>query len=959
MARPLAAVNEAFARYGQPLYQAPNDQIKDMPLEGWGSPLQPVKPMAPAGSEPYSFQIWPGQNLIFTPRPDANYTAVDLMSVSTFPLARICIENVKDVLTSADREVMLKPRPGESKKDAARRAKGDENLLKLNRFFDRPDREHDWGEWTRQWVNDMLVGDWAALLVRRTRGGEIVEIPRIAGETIQKIIDKNGFTPLAPDPAYAQVWWGLPRVDFTTEQLVYKPRNIVPRGTLSSQLYGYSPTEQLAPEIEIGIQRLMFVLAYYTEGSIPGMLQVVPRGTPTEKIAEAMNWMNSELAGNLAKRRQIRMIQGWADNPKDENIQQTKEALLSDPYDDQLIRRLAFGYGTSAQRLLKQMNRASAEQADDSADTEGTRPYFVWMKSTCDYVIQVIMGMTDYEMKFDPSREPDIKKEMETITGYIKGMVLSPNQGREKLGEDPDPDPLADKLGTITATGWTPIDMLPADATVGTDGKITRTPPQKPDDEIVPAGGKPNGKPAKKPDDEGAKAYGFVGGAVEEEFERGRLEISKTSAHETRRAVIHPARLSPRSIVAKHKLESAVRETFRKGQKKTVRLLRRFVGIASKVRKKKYGNVQFVLSPEDAKKIFKVALHPDDLAPKGRDMQPHVTVLYGLHPEVTEEQINALTKGVGDVKITLGELEAFPAGEDGVPLVIRVESDKLRELRAKLEKLPHTKTFPEYKPHICVAYLKPETDASDYFNEGYPAEGETIVLSDLVFSDASMSQRSLEKAAEDPDVTAAEREILNAIASYWEQLADAAEEPIGEAAAVGADLGAMQLDITNDDMLSRINETAASYARRRAAEMVGMRRTADGELVENPDAKWAITETTREKLREIISDIFSGEAPSLPEIEERIQQAGIFSDTRASMIAKTEIANAQVNSNLNAWRESGLVKTVSWQTSADHDRDDVCDENEAGSPYKINEVPEFPAHPNCECVVVLDALEGE
>jgi hypothetical protein len=44
---------------------------------------------------------------------------------------------------------------------------------------------------------------------------------------------------------------------------------------------------------------------------------------------------------------------------------------------------------------------------------------------------------------------------------------------------------------------------------------------------------------------------------------------------------------------------------------------------------------------------------------------------------------------------------------------------------------------------------------------------------------------------------------------------------------------------------------------------------------------------------------------------------------------------------------------VTWLLSADHDKDDVCDELADGSPYDINDVPDLPAHPNCLCALVL------
>src|ERR1019366_9404943 len=117
--RPLGPMVAALSRFGQSLFQAPQDSIRGIDVDGWYSPLQPVKPLAPEGTEPKAFQYWAGQNLLGTPRPDAELTAAQLKNLSTYPLARICIENVKDEIGRTPFEIQLKPQPGETKKQTS------------------------------------------------------------------------------------------------------------------------------------------------------------------------------------------------------------------------------------------------------------------------------------------------------------------------------------------------------------------------------------------------------------------------------------------------------------------------------------------------------------------------------------------------------------------------------------------------------------------------------------------------------------------------------------------------------------------------------------------------------------------------------------------------------------------------------------------------------------------------
>lgn len=729
------------------LYQKPPNTIAGINQEtGWFSPFQPVQPYGPPGTEPRGFQTWAGQNLIFTPRVDAEFTAADLKTLATYPLARICIENVKDTVTRAPWEIQLRARPNETRQEVANRAKDDEILIKLNRFFEYPDREHNWQEWLRPLLDDLLVIDAPAILIRKTFKGDIVELPVIRGEMIVRYIDEQGWTPAPPSPAYAQNWWGLPLVNLTTDQLIYKPRNIVPRNSLSSNLYGMSPSEQLAPEIQVGIKRLQFVLSYYTEGSVPGVVQVVPRGTSPERIEEAMEWMNSQLAGNLAKRNQWRLVQGFNEPGKADQIVFSKEPLLAGLYDEKHIREIAYGYGTSPQRLMK-MIRTEGSASSDAAEVEGTLPWVLWVKGVIDYIIQRKMGFTDYEISINPYAEPDPLKNAAALTMLVAKAVITPNEARKRVGEELRPEPEADRLGVITGTGFVPVGVASVQAGVMVDEKgIIKPHPVTPNPNAVPGKGDSNasrgGTPASQEAGGGRSTGRNTGKPNGKESLDGKKKIKKRIG-----ARIEPGILTPESTQAVNHIEAAVNKVFQLQLARALGITQSHFHkvVGTILNKRKFGNVQFNLEPGDVQKILTIDVQGEHYAPKGRDVNPHVTVLWGFHPEVTAEQISAVTKGIGDIEIELGAFEAFPAGDDGIPLVIRVESEKLRKLRADLEALPHTKSWPDYKPHICIAYMKPDAPVQDYVDAGSPFAGETMTLKNLIYAGADYSASALEK----------------------------------------------------------------------------------------------------------------------------------------------------------------------------------------------------------------------
>jgi hypothetical protein len=446
--KPLGALAQTLTN----LFQAPPSTIRGVDTTDWFGPLQPIRPIAPEGTEPRGFQYYPGQNLIYTPRADEEYTAEQLRTASEYPLARTLIENVKDLVSRLPINVRLRRMPGETGKDYAKRKPDNAKLRDLADILDHPNPDENRQEFMRKLVEDMLVIDAASVLFRTSRKGQLMELRSIDGALITRYIDEQGYTPQPPSPAYAEVWYGTPMVDLTTRQLLYAARNIRPH-----RIYGYSPTAQAMPLIRLGMERLKFKLNAYEEGTIPDAMQIVPPGVPPDKIREAQNWINSDLAGNLAKRRQLRLIQGFHPEGKDQ-VLFPKQALLADTYDELEIMELCFIYGVSKQRLTKQMNRAASQMDQEAADKEGSEPWLDWAaNSIWNKIIQDYLGFKEYEAVYDDQVNTDPLKQAQMNEIEVKTGRKTINEWREDDGDDPRPEPEADQLMVYTGTGPIPL----------------------------------------------------------------------------------------------------------------------------------------------------------------------------------------------------------------------------------------------------------------------------------------------------------------------------------------------------------------------------------------------------------------------------------------------------------------------------------------------------------------------
>lgn len=148
-----------------------------------------------------------------------------------------------------------------------------------------------------------------------------------------------------------------------------------------------------------------------------------------------------------------------------------------------------------------------------------------------------------------------------------------------------------------------------------------------------------------------------------------------------------------------------------------------------------YSSTQFDLPPEIAEKVHAMAgrIHPDDLAADGVEHQPHLTVKYGLHTDDPDEVRRAVL-GQPPVAVTFDKVSVFQSAEHDV-LKVDVDSKALHALNAHIAaSLACTDTFPEYVPHVTVAYVKP--GLGDWLaNQMTDLVGHAHVFNRLTFSD--------------------------------------------------------------------------------------------------------------------------------------------------------------------------------------------------------------------------------
>lgn len=130
-------------------------------------------------------------------------------------------------------------------------------------------------------------------------------------------------------------------------------------------------------------------------------------------------------------------------------------------------------------------------------------------------------------------------------------------------------------------------------------------------------------------------------------------------------------------------------------------------------------------------------IRPEHLADDGIEVNPHITVKYGFtgSDKPVVEALRAILTRHGPVRVNLNKLSVFADTGDGDVLKIGVNSPELSRLYYQLSShfICVDRFYPQYNPHVTVAYLKPG------FSQGYvpyrtPLDNRELFLDEMVYS---------------------------------------------------------------------------------------------------------------------------------------------------------------------------------------------------------------------------------
>ena len=123
----------------------------------------------------------------------------------------------------------------------------------------------------------------------------------------------------------------------------------------------------------------------------------------------------------------------------------------------------------------------------------------------------------------------------------------------------------------------------------------------------------------------------------------------------------------------------------------------------------------------------------------GIEDEPHCTLLYGLHDTVT---ITDVTKIVNNYKFESCIVHNASLFENDYDVLkFDVDGDSLYDCNRGLKKLPFTSDYPDYHPHMTIAYL--ESGAGDAYVNTLKGKRWKLKPNYIIFSQANGSKTKI------------------------------------------------------------------------------------------------------------------------------------------------------------------------------------------------------------------------
>ena len=339
-------------------------------------------------------------------------------------------------------------------------------INRLKQFWEMPDPSNglNFTDWLAMALEEILVLDAWAVWPQQNVGGKLMGLQILDGSTIKPLIDDRGMRPMAPQPAYQQILYGFPRVEFeapdessdadgefTADQLAYFIKN-----RRAMTVYGYSPVERALALADIYVRRQQWLRKEYTDGVLPQIMFETDAdfGGNPELLRAYENIFNDDLSGQTEQRMRARVLpQGFKPVQFEGYGERFKDTL-----DEYLVNSICGHFGVQPSEIgfapKGGLGGAGHQQGQaESSEVIGLVPMADWVSRMLTSLSYNFLGMPrELEFKLMPSARENTEENAKVMDTKLKNGQLTINEARATEGLPLIETPEADMPMVIAGT---------------------------------------------------------------------------------------------------------------------------------------------------------------------------------------------------------------------------------------------------------------------------------------------------------------------------------------------------------------------------------------------------------------------------------------------------------------------------------------------------------------------------
>lgn len=420
----------------------PNLAGRDATMFSPGNPLPPQPGVDKAG-KPVAYQFPISYNTFPIDRSQGKPDIPSFQQLRTvaklYSGITLCERTWYDMIPRMKLKVSLRP---EMVAQGAEEKNYQKEIAFFQKWFEKPDGRRNLHTWLRMALKEQTQIDELYIYKNKTRGGKLLGLHIVAGDTMKPLLNDWGDIPLPDDPeggyAFQQYPWGIPGMYYTTDMMVHYQES-----PSADTPYGMSRVERVLMEVNQALRKKKRDLSMFTEGNLPAGLMEVPEGsgwTPDIIDAYEQSW-NALIAGNPQQQVRVKFTQPGMKFVKLDNGEIMTE------YDMFLLNITCGCYGMSLQDLsfTEGIHKSSGDSQQNVLYRRTIEPLalvYGWVFTDCmqndfppemhgDMFVATLGGYEEAE---------DLKSLAEAYRTLTDGGILGLTNAAKamKLPEDPD-----------------------------------------------------------------------------------------------------------------------------------------------------------------------------------------------------------------------------------------------------------------------------------------------------------------------------------------------------------------------------------------------------------------------------------------------------------------------------------------------------------------------------------------